>query len=268
MVLARRSVKSHTQAAARACARTRTCTRTHMHTHEHKHAHMRSHEHTQTCTHARTCTHTHEHACMHTTMHTHMQNMHTCTQTHTCTHTHAKTKSRSLSLSRNNGVRAWRELTPSLPPVPHPATLQGDPGVRGQVGMPRGPGLTTRSSQERGQGGPQGLYSAPSVELQSVTVGGGGGGLRAAWAAHPSLSPHKASCSFPVSAPCPPPPPLTGTWARQGLAGLPLGLRPLAVIPQALGWGLVAGSSPAPKASPTAPAAAGPGSPRTPAPSS
>lgn len=119
--------------------------------------------------------HTHEHACMHTTMHTHIQNMHTCTQTHTCTHTHVNTKSRSLSLSWNNGVRAWWELTPSLPPVPHPATMQGDPGVRGQVRMPRGPGLTTRSSQERGQGGPQGLYSAPSVELQSVTVGGGGG---------------------------------------------------------------------------------------------
>lgn len=44
MVLARRSVKSHTQAAARACARTRTCTRTHMHTHEH----------VQTCTRALT----------------------------------------------------------------------------------------------------------------------------------------------------------------------------------------------------------------------
>lgn len=118
--------------------------------------------HTSSCTCMRT----------HTNMHTHIQNMHTCMQTHTCTHTHAKTKSRSLSLSWNNGVRAWWELTPSLPPVPHPATLQGDPGVRGQVGMPRGPGLTTRSSQERGQGGPQGLYSAPSVELQSVTVGG------------------------------------------------------------------------------------------------
>lgn len=61
---------------------------------------------------------------------------------------------------------------------------------------------------------------------------------------------------------------LAGTWAWQGLASLSLGPRPLAVIPQALGWGLVTGSHPAPQAPPTAPATAGPGPPRTPAPSS
>lgn len=61
---------------------------------------------------------------------------------------------------------------------------------------------------------------------------------------------------------------LAGTWAWQSLAGLSLGPRPLTVIPQALGWGLVTGSDPAPQASPTAPATARPGPPRTPASSS
>jgi hypothetical protein len=41
--------------------------------------------------------------------------------------------------------------------------------AKGQVAVSRGTRLTTRSSQERGQGGPQGLYSAPSMALQLVT---------------------------------------------------------------------------------------------------
>lgn len=61
---------------------------------------------------------------------------------------------------------------------------------------------------------------------------------------------------------------LAGTWAGQNLAGGALGPRPLAVIPQALGRGLVTGSGPAPKAAPTAPATAGPGPPRAPGSSS
>lgn len=53
----------------------------------------------------------------------------------------------------------------------------------GQVAVPRELGLTTRSSQERGHGGPQRLYSAPSMAVQLVTEGRQDG-LRAVWG-HP-----------------------------------------------------------------------------------
>lgn len=59
-----------------------------------------------------------------------------------------------------------------------------------------------------------------------------------------------------------------GHWALLSLAGLPLGLRPLAEMSQALRWRLVTGSGPAAQASSTAPTAAGPGPPRPPAPCS
>lgn len=65
-----------------------------------------------------------------------------------------------------------------------------------------------------------------------------------------------------------PAPSLAGTWAWPGLAGFSLGLRPLAVIPEALGWRLVTGPDAAAQASPTAPTTGGPGSPRSPAPGS
>lgn len=246
--------QSHTQAPTYAHAHARTRTDAHAHTYTYTHTHMRKHAHTYTNMH----THTHAWTC-------------TCTHAHTHKHAHARTRIQSqglsLSLSGNNRVPAWWELTPSFPPVPDSAPLQGDPGGRGPGGHAKGAWTHHEVITGARTGRPTGIVFGP---FSGGTVGhcGGAGGAESHVGCPPQplspLSLPQLSCLCSL----PPPPSLAGTWARQGLAGLPLGLGPLAVVSQALGWGLVAGSSPAPKASPTAPATAGPGSPRTPAPSS
>lgn len=121
--------------------------------------------------------------------------------------------------------------------------------------------LTTRSSQERGQGGPQRLYSASSMVLQLVTGRiGGAESMLETMACLPRLCP-----SLFLFAPRPTSPSV-GTWAWLSLAGLPLGLRSLTEIPQALRRWLVTGSGPASQASSTAPTTVRPGAPRTPVP--
>lgn len=95
------------------------------------------------------------------------------------------------------------------PPRPPCHPLEVTLRMRAQVGMPRGPRLTTRSSQDQGQGGPQELNAAPSVEVQLATAGEGAGGQSESCVGHragPSpVEPPGASLPLPL-APHPRPP--------------------------------------------------------------
>lgn len=145
-------------------------------------------------------------------------------------------------------------------PKPYPALLQSDPQGHWRAFILREPDSPRGRHRSEDRQGHRGCTLPPEWWCSWSLVKGTG------WAescVHGPLWPVSLSCSL-----TPVPSLLAGTWARQSLAGLSLGLRPLAKIPQALGRGLVTGSHPAPQASPTAPATAGPGPPRTPAPSS